>query len=141
MAPNKSSASKDSPMDDKPHDWIPEGYVIVFDPDNREYIIPEFMVLAIHQVYGGYLNAFGAAGGVSFPPFCIAHLVSQVPASRYSWALPAPQYSASVGSGSMWPARHLEHLPDTGIQHLCHSRILHNGLWLAPSCSNCSTSF
>ena len=47
MAPNKSSASKDSPMDDKPHDWIPEGYVIAFDPDNWEYIVPQFMVPAI----------------------------------------------------------------------------------------------
>ena len=81
MAPNKSSASKDSPMNNKPHDWILEGYVIAFDLDNWEHIIPEFIVLAMHQAYGGYwhkkdLNAFGAAGGVSFPPFCIAHLVS-----------------------------------------------------------------
>ena len=34
-------------MDDKPHDWIPEGYVIAFDPDDQEYIVPEFMVLVI----------------------------------------------------------------------------------------------
>ena len=54
---------------------------IAFDLDDQEYIVLEFMVLAMHQVYGGYrhkkdLNAFGAARGVSFPPFCIAHLVS-----------------------------------------------------------------
>ena len=68
-------------MDNKPYDWIPEGYVIAFDLDNWEYIVLEFMVPAMHQAYGGYqhkkdLNAFGAAGGVSFPPFCIAHPVS-----------------------------------------------------------------
>ena len=125
MAPNKSSASKDSPIDDKPHGWIPEGYVITFDPDDREYIVLEFMVLAMHQAYGGYrhkkdLNAFCAARGVSFPPFCIAHSVSQVPAGRYSWALPAPWYSVSVGSGITQLVRYLDHLPDTGIQHLCH---------------------
>ena len=141
MAPNKSSASRDSPMDDKLYDWIPEGYVITFDPDNWEYIILEFMVLAMHQEYGGYqhkkdLNAFGAAGGVSFPPFCIAHLVSRVPASRYSWALLAPWYSAGVGSGIIWLVR-----PDISIWHLFHSRILHDGLQLALSCSNYSTSF
>ena len=91
-------------MDDKPHDWILEGYVIAFDVDNQEYIVLEFMVPAMHQAYGGYwhkkyLNAFGAAGGVSFPQFCIAHPVSQVPAGRYSWALLAPQYSAGSRSG------------------------------------------
>ena len=130
----------------KPHDWILEGYVIAFDLDDWEYIILEFMVLAMHQEYGGYqhkkdLNAFGAAGGVSFPQFCIAHPVSQVPAGRYSWALLAPQYSASSRSGITQLVRHLEHLPDTSIQHLCHSRILHDGLQLDLSCSNCSTSF
>ena len=132
-------------MDDKPHDWIPEGYVIAFDPDDQQYIIPEFMVPAMHQAYQGYwhkkdLNAFGAAGGVSLPPFCIAHLVSRVPAGRYAWALPAPWYSASLGPGIRWLVRHLEHLPATSIRDLHHLRILHDGLQLAPSYSNCSTS-
>ena len=57
-------------MDDKPPDWILEGYAIIFDPDDQQYIILEFMVPAMHQAYEGYqhkknLNAFGAARGVS----------------------------------------------------------------------------
>ena len=66
-------------MNDTLSDWIPEGYVITLDPDDRQYIVLEFMVLAMHQAYQHYrhkkdFNAFGAAGGVSFPPFPVPFL-------------------------------------------------------------------
>ena len=70
MAPSKSPASKELPMKAQPTDWIPEGYVIAFDLEDWQYIVLEFMVPAMHQIYAGYhhkqdLNAFAAAGGVS----------------------------------------------------------------------------
>jgi len=34
--------------------WIPEGYVTVADPDGQNYVVPEFMVLTLHQSFEGY---------------------------------------------------------------------------------------
>ena len=70
MAPSKFPASKELPMKAQPTDWIPKGYVIAFDSEDQQYIVPEFMVLAMHQAYASYchkqdLNAFAAAGEVS----------------------------------------------------------------------------
>lgn len=62
-----SNSQKQSGAD---HPWIPEGYVIVAGPDDQSYVVPEFMVPAIHQVNKGHQNkqavgAFAASGSVS----------------------------------------------------------------------------
>jgi hypothetical protein len=49
---------------------IPEGYIIIDGPDDQKYVVPEFMVPALHQVFDGYrkkldLDAFRRAGAVS----------------------------------------------------------------------------
>jgi hypothetical protein len=49
---------------------IPDGYVIVAGPDNLEYVLPDFLVPALHQMFDGYrkkldLDAFRQAGSVS----------------------------------------------------------------------------
>jgi len=31
--------------------WIPEGFVLVVDPDNKQYIVPEFMVPDLDQQF------------------------------------------------------------------------------------------
>lgn len=79
MTPNDSPASTQSPTKSKANDWLPEGYVVALDPEDREYIVPEFMVPALHQAYAGYrhkknLNAFGAPGSVSGILFSITYL-------------------------------------------------------------------
>jgi len=50
--------------------WIPEGFVRVIGPNNEKYIMPEFMIPAIDQVYLAdlkreKLNANNAQGIVS----------------------------------------------------------------------------
>jgi hypothetical protein len=50
---------------------IPEGYVMVSGPDTDNFLIPEFMVPALHQIFDGYrkkadLDAFKRAGSVSY---------------------------------------------------------------------------
>jgi len=50
--------------------WIPEGYMVVRGPGNQNYVVPEFMVLALHQTYDGNqikndLNVLTASGSVS----------------------------------------------------------------------------
>jgi hypothetical protein len=50
--------------------WIPQGYVEVIGPDDQHYILPEFMVPALHDIFGGHrlkedLGVFKAAGSVS----------------------------------------------------------------------------
>ena len=53
------------------HDgWIPEGYVIVRGPGNQHYVVPEFMVPALHQTFDGDqikndLQVLSASGSVS----------------------------------------------------------------------------
>ncbi|KAF8802329.1 hypothetical protein BYT27DRAFT_7215423 [Phlegmacium glaucopus] len=47
--------------------WIPEGYVLIIGPDDKEYVVPEFMVPALHQMFDGYrkkvdLDVFRGAG-------------------------------------------------------------------------------
>jgi hypothetical protein len=49
---------------------IPEGYVVVTGPDDNQYVVPDFMVPALHQMFDGYrkkldLDAFRQAGSVS----------------------------------------------------------------------------
>jgi hypothetical protein len=68
MTPSNYPASEQSSI--KANDWIPEGYVRALDPEDREYIVPEYIVPAMHLAYAGYrhtnvLDAFGAAGSVS----------------------------------------------------------------------------
>ena len=50
--------------------WIPEGYVQIVGPDNKKYILPEFMVPALGQDYHSAkrkedLKTFKAPGTVS----------------------------------------------------------------------------
>lgn len=49
---------------------IPEGYVVTTGPDNHEYVVPEFMVPALHHLFDGHrkkidLDTFSRAGAVS----------------------------------------------------------------------------
>ena len=30
--------------------WVPEGFVAILGPDNQHYVVPEFMVPALHQI-------------------------------------------------------------------------------------------
>lgn len=50
---------------------LPEGYLAITGPDDEEYVVPDFMVPALHQMFDGYrkkldLHAFRRAGAVSF---------------------------------------------------------------------------
>ena len=50
---------------------IPEGYVLVSGPDKEDFLVPDFMVPALHQVFDGYrkkkvLDAIKGAGNVSY---------------------------------------------------------------------------
>lgn len=54
----------------KPSAEIPDGYVVVTGPDDQQYVVPQFMVPALHQMFDGYrkkqdLDAFRHAGNVS----------------------------------------------------------------------------
>jgi hypothetical protein len=50
---------------------IPEGYVLITTgPNQKQYVVPEFMVSSLHQTFDGYrkkldLKAYGHAGCVS----------------------------------------------------------------------------
>lgn len=49
--------------------WVPDGYAVVIGPDARHFLVPEFMVPAVHQICEGYekkraLGVFDAAGSV-----------------------------------------------------------------------------
>ncbi|KAF8811076.1 hypothetical protein BYT27DRAFT_7018481, partial [Phlegmacium glaucopus] len=33
---------------------IPEGYVVIIGPDEERYVVPQFMVPALHQMFDGY---------------------------------------------------------------------------------------
>ena len=51
---------------------IPEGYILIKGPDNQQYVIPQFMVPAFHQMFDGFrkrkdLKVYRAAGSVSHP--------------------------------------------------------------------------
>jgi hypothetical protein len=57
------------PIENEPT-FIPEGYVVVTGPDEQRYVVPQFMVPALHQSFDGFrlktsLNASGRAGSVS----------------------------------------------------------------------------
>ena len=75
MASNPST-SNISDQSDGP--WIPRGYMQVNSPDNEQYILPEFMFLALQQECNAYmkrqdLGADQASGLVStFFPFMVA---------------------------------------------------------------------
>lgn len=50
--------------------WIPDGYAVVTGPDQKRYVVPEFCIPALHQMFDGYrkkdeLGVFKAAGTVS----------------------------------------------------------------------------
>jgi hypothetical protein len=76
--------SKSSPMDSNSNSvastsentsksektWAPEGFVSVVGPDDKEYMVPDFMVPALRQQYQTKknredLNAMGGLGTVS----------------------------------------------------------------------------
>lgn len=72
-------ASKTHPIDPKGQQGtmpsVPPGYVTVSGPDGRTYVVPDFMVPSLHQVFRGYrhstdLNAMTASGTVSLLYFC-----------------------------------------------------------------------
>jgi hypothetical protein len=49
---------------------IPEGYVVIIGPDEERYVVPQFMVPALHQMFDGYrkkadLEVFKCPGSVS----------------------------------------------------------------------------
>jgi hypothetical protein len=49
---------------------IPDGYVMITGPEEQPYVVPQFMVPALHQIFDGYrekqnMDVFGAAGSVS----------------------------------------------------------------------------
>lgn len=49
---------------------IPDGYILVIGPNGQRYIVPQFMVPALHQCFDGYriknnLEVAGHSGGVS----------------------------------------------------------------------------
>ena len=49
---------------------LPEGYVSVIGPDQHKYVVPQFMVPALHQCLDGYrlkreLDVSGQSGSVS----------------------------------------------------------------------------
>lgn len=63
-----STSDINSPQD--PIRWIPDGYVVVLGPDEHQYVVSEFFVPALHQIFIGYrkkktLQVFEAAGNVS----------------------------------------------------------------------------
>ena len=77
MAPNADLNIKTGPTGEESDiDWIPEGYVRVFGPDNQFYVVPDFMVPALHQTFDGYRNksnlsvhaVAGQANAVSYCP-------------------------------------------------------------------------
>ena len=50
--------------------WIPDGYATVISPDQKRYVVPEFFIPALHQIFDGYhkkveLEVFKAEGNVS----------------------------------------------------------------------------
>ena len=60
---SSSSEEQDCP-------WILKGFMQIDGPDNRQYIVPEFMFLALEQQCDAYqkkqdLDAYGASGSVS----------------------------------------------------------------------------
>jgi hypothetical protein len=66
---------------DQTKSFPPDGYVTVMGPDEQCYLVPEFMVLALHQTFEGYykkrdLEVFSAAGAVSFLSISIFRLLS-----------------------------------------------------------------
>jgi hypothetical protein len=65
--PNASSPVSEIEIDDP---WIPKGFLQIEGPDNRQYIMPEFMYPALQQQCDAHqkkkdLDAFGASGSVS----------------------------------------------------------------------------
>jgi hypothetical protein len=44
-----SSLNNPSSSDSNADPWIPEGYVCVVGPDEKEYLLPEFMLPALQQ--------------------------------------------------------------------------------------------
>jgi hypothetical protein len=65
MASNNNSP----PIENDPT-FIPDGYVVVTGTDEQRYVVPQFMVPALHQSFDGFqlktsLNASGHAGSVS----------------------------------------------------------------------------
>lgn len=66
---NVGSTSKISYENDDP--WVPEGFVCVVGPDEKPYMVPQFMLPAIFHEYHANknreeLNALGASGTVSY---------------------------------------------------------------------------
>jgi hypothetical protein len=67
--------------------WIPEGYAIILRPDGQRYVVPEFAIPALSQIFDGYrkkveLDVFKAAGTVS--PDIFYHIFQEKPAQRWS---------------------------------------------------------
>ena len=50
--------------------WIPDGFILVVGPDDKKYIVPEFMAMALDKDYHSdkkkeELKSFSVAGTVS----------------------------------------------------------------------------
>ena len=59
------------------NNWIPEGYTTWISPDRQNFVVPDFMVPALHHSFEGYrikheLNAINAAGSVSISSSCFS---------------------------------------------------------------------
>jgi len=67
--------------------WVPDGYAVVIGPDNRHFLVPEFMVPALQQTFDGQeiklaLGVFEAAGSVR-NPFSISFMSGLHALGRY----------------------------------------------------------
>ena len=104
---------------DQTKPFPPDGYVTVMGPDDQRYLVPEFMVPALHQTFEGYrkkrdLEVFSAAGAVSYPlhyniPFLSSALWPSASATvGHGHSRTQPQsVTATVGHGHSrtWPDR------------------------------------
>lgn len=46
-----TAQSSSNQPNEKEDTWLPEGYVVVIGPDNKKYIMPDFMVPGLDQDY------------------------------------------------------------------------------------------
>jgi hypothetical protein len=63
-----TSHIENTPKND--NEWIPDGFVLINGPDNERYVVPEYMVPALHQTFDAKkkkeeLDVCNAMGSVS----------------------------------------------------------------------------
>jgi hypothetical protein len=71
MASNSNNVGSTSKLSiEKDNTWVPEGFVCILAPDEKQYMVPEYMVPAIFQQFNAKtnmedLNVLSASGTVS----------------------------------------------------------------------------